>query len=92
MFNFPEAENRIKSVHQIRHLVVMRPKTTYNASIKSVFKIHKNGAIYVQYAVQRCLKQVEIEKQHVPQLIEVSPRSRSECVTPCVTSIQISVQ
>ena len=33
------------------------------------------GAKQVQYAIHRFLKEVEIQKQHVPQLIAVAPES-----------------
>ena len=60
--------------------------------MKLVFKFLEIGAKPVQYAVHRLLQEVEIKKQHIPQLIAVFPGSRSECVAQCVPSIQLSVQ
>ena len=47
---------------------------------------------HVQIAVDSFLQEVEIKKQHVPQLITVSAESRSECGAECMPSIQLSVQ
>ena len=73
-------------------LTVFRPKTALKESFKLIYKFYEAGAKHVQYAVHFSLQQIEIEKQHAPQLIAVFLASCSECVAECVSLIQLSLQ
>ena len=60
--------------------------------MKLVFKFRETGAKHVQYASRRFIQEVEIKKQHVPQLIKLSPRSSAESGAQCMPSIQLSMK
>ena len=86
IFNCLDDKNYFKSINQ-NSFYFFGAKSSIKSIRQIGFKMCETGAKFVH----RFLQQVKIAKQHVAQLIELSPESRSECVVQCVLSIELSL-